>query len=56
MSFKIFVIFWPHHAASRAYEILVPQPELEPRPPALAVQNLNHWATRNAPLELTLLE
>ena len=26
--------------------ILVPRPGIEPTPPALEVQNLNHWATR----------
>ena len=27
---------------------LVPQPGIEPQPPALGAQNLNHWTTRQA--------
>ena len=38
--------FWPHHAAC---EILAPQPGIEPEPPALEVQSLNHWTTREVP-------
>ena len=26
---------------------LVPQPGIEPRPPALEAQNLSHWTTRS---------
>ena len=32
-----------------AYGILVPQPGIEPAPPALEGQSLNHWTTREAP-------
>ena len=32
-----------------ACEILVPQPEIEPMPPALEAQSLNHWTTRGVP-------
>ena len=32
-----------------AYRILVSQPGIEPMAPAVEVQNLNHWATRNVP-------
>ena len=28
---------------------LVPQPGIEPRPPKLGVQSLNHWTTREVP-------
>ena len=28
---------------------LVPQPGIEPRPPALGVQSLTHWTTREVP-------
>ena len=28
--------------------ILVPQPRMEPRPPALRVWSFSHWATREA--------
>ena len=29
--------------------ILVPQPGMEPAPPAVEVQSLNHWTTREVP-------
>ena len=29
--------------------ILVPQPGIEPQPPALEAQILNHWPTREVP-------
>ena len=32
-----------------ACEILVPQPGIEPTPPALEAQSLNHWTTREVP-------
>ena len=28
---------------------LVPQPGIQPRPPALGVQSLSHWTTREVP-------
>ena len=28
---------------------LIPQPEVEPGPPALRVQSFNHWTTREVP-------
>ena len=31
------------------YRILVPWPGIEPMPPALEAENLNHWTTREAP-------
>ena len=34
---------WPHHTA---FGILVPQTGIEPVLPALKVQDLNHWTTR----------
>ena len=39
-------VFWLYHAAGG---ILVPQPGIEPVPPALEAQNLNHWTTRDVP-------
>ena len=36
-------VFWPHCAACG---ILVPQTDFKPVPPALAVQSINHWTTR----------
>ena len=38
--------FWLHHAA---YGILVPQPGIEPTPPAMEVWSLNHWIAREVP-------
>ena len=38
----VFFIFWLHHTACG---VLVPQPGIEPAPPALEVLKLNHWIT-----------
>ena len=38
-----FGFFWPHRVA---YEILVPQPGIEPSPPAAEAQSLNPWISR----------
>ena len=35
--------FWPHHMA---HVILVPHPGIEPVPPTLESQSLNHWTAR----------
>ena len=40
---------WPYLAACR---ILVPQPGMEPLPPTLGEQTLNHWTTREVPTNL----
>ena len=32
-----------------AYRILVPQPEIEPAPPAVEAQSLNRWDAREIP-------
>ena len=37
--------FWPHHMTSG---ISVPWPVIEPVPPALAAQGLNHWTQGNS--------
>ena len=42
-------IFWPCCMACR---ILVPWPGVNPRPPALGAQRLNHWTAREAPVSL----
>ena len=42
---SFFLVHWPSHTACR---ILVPQPRMEPMPPALEVQGLNHWAARQS--------
>ena len=42
----IFYIFRPCHVACR---ILVPRPGIEPAPPAVEAQHLNHWTTREVP-------
>ena len=38
--------FWPYRTACG---ILVPQPEIEPAPPAVEARSLNHWTTREVP-------
>ena len=48
----LFIYLWPHHVAHR---ILVPQPGIEPMPPALEVQSSNHWITRGVPRITNLL-
>ena len=35
---------------------LVHQPGTEPGPPALEMQSLSHWATREVPIKLTMIE
>ena len=47
-----FLIFGLHRAACG---ILAPWPEIEPAPPALAAQSLNHWTTREFPSVCFLL-
>ena len=42
-SFLFFFFFLPQAVALR---ILAPQPGIEPMPPAVEVQSLNHWTTR----------
>ena len=44
--FKIFFIFWLHHAACG---ILVPRPGIEPGPPAVEAWSPNHWTAREFP-------
>ena len=34
---------------------LVPQPEIEPRPPALGAQSLGHWTTRDVSMPSILI-
>ena len=46
-----FYFFGPH---SKASGILTPQPEIEPAPPAVEAQSLNHWTTRDVPPQLAL--
>ena len=35
--------------------ILVPQPGIEPAPPAVEAQSLNHWTAREVPIHFFLL-
>ena len=44
--FRVFFFFWPHSVACK---ILVPQPGVEPVPPALGKQSLRHWTIREVP-------
>ena len=42
----LFLFFGP---CPVAHGIFVPQPGMEPRPPTMETQSLNHWTTREAP-------
>ena len=44
--FYIFVNFWQYCVA---YEIFIHQPGIEPVPPAVESQSLNHWTAREVP-------
>ena len=44
-----FFFFWLHLVARG---ILIPQARIEPVPPALEAQSLNHWRAREVPLWL----
>ena len=44
-----FFIFWPRFGHA-AYGILVPQPGVEPVPPAVEARRLQPWATREVPV------
>ena len=44
----IYLFIWLHCAACG---LLVPQPGIEPVPPALDAQSLSPWTSREAPLE-----
>ena len=46
-NFIFILIFWSYHVACG---ILVPGPGIKPATPALEVQSLNHWTTREVPL------
>ena len=46
-----FIIFWPCHAACKT---LVPQPRVEPGPPLVEAQSLNHWPSREFPIQMFL--
>ena len=47
----IYLDFWSCHAACR---IIVPCPWIKPVPPVLVAQSLNHWTTREVPIERCL--
>ena len=44
--FYFILFYWPRLAACG---ILVPQPGIEPVPPAVEARILNHWTTREVP-------
>ena len=44
--FVCLLFVWLHHAACG---ILVPQPGIEPAPPAVAARSCNHWTAREVP-------
>ena len=51
--FFFFLIFW---SCSLACRILVPQPGIKPVPPAVEVQCINHWTTREVPMQAKSLQ
>ena len=53
MCFKI-ILFIIIICCAVACEILVPQPGIEPLPPAVEAQSPNHWTARELPNEKLL--
>ena len=47
-SCKFFVCLFVFWLCSAACRILVPQPGIEPGPPAVQVQSPNHWTARES--------
>ena len=45
LSFFGVFFFWPHHSE---FGILVPQPRIEPKRPALGAWSRNHWTARES--------
>ena len=45
----IYIFFFFGRAA---YGILIPRPGMEPVPPAIEAQSLNHWTTREVPTNI----
>ena len=45
----VLFFFWLCHAVCG---ILVPQPEIEPAPPAVEAQSLNHWTAKEVPANM----
>ena len=45
--FSFFFFFWPHCTTCG---VLVPPSGIEPLPPALEAQSLNHWTVREVPV------
>ena len=48
-----YLFIWPHPTVCR---ILIPQPEIEPVPPAEEAQSPDHWAAREVPVCAVYLE
>ena len=48
-----YLFIWPHPADCR---ILIPQPEIEPMPPAEEAQSPDHWPAREVPVYAVHLE
>ena len=51
--YKIFIIFCLHHAACGFF---IAWPGIEPVPPAVEVQSLNHWTAREVPCTTVLFK
>ena len=47
--FQVYLFIWLLQVLVAARWDLVPWPEIKPRPPALGVQSLSHWTTREVP-------
>ena len=51
---NLFIYLFIFGHVTQACEILVPQPGIEPLPPAVEAQSPNHWTAREVPIFLTL--
>ena len=49
LKYYIFIYFWPCHTVCGTSVL---QPGIEPVPPALEAQSLNHWTTREVPMSV----
>ena len=46
VSFLFFLLLFFFFGCTATYGILVPEPEIEPMPPAMEAQSLNHWKSQ----------
>ena len=50
---NIYLFIWPRHTACGIL-LIVPLPGIEPTPPAVEAQSLNHWTAREVPVNISL--